>query len=318
MQGATMKKATYLTAAILSMAAAPTMVLAETESNWFSPEKVTVGLSLGQLQGEAKERVYDPEEGGRRVSQLNWKYNNAAIIKGDFAWDFSPWASLGFNGWTTLASSGAAMDDYDWLDTSQSQWSHWSTHPETKLNYANEFDINMKGWLLNEEQYRVGIMAGYQQSSFSWLAKGGSYSYNNGANTGSIPRGEPAIAYKQKFKLPYIGLTARYQYEKFETNLLFKYSNWVNATTNDEHYARGITFKDDVNNSRYYAVVADVGYYVTPQAKVYLEGSWNQYQEKRGSLSSHMPSEGIYVKEDDAGSVANEFYTVTMGLKYSF
>ena len=313
-----MKKVTYFTAAILSSVAAPSMALAESEIDCFTPEKVTIGLSLGQLQGEAKERVYEPKEGDRKVSQLNWKYNNAAILKADLAWDLLPWASLGFNGWTTLASAGAAMDDYDWQDISQSKWTEWSTHPETRLNYANEFDINMKAWLLNEDQYRVGVLAGYQQSSFSWLAKGGSYSYSNGTEIGNFPRGQPGIAYMQKFKLPYIGLSARYKYEKFETNLLFKYSDWVDTTTNDEHYARGVTFKDDVNNSRYYAVVADVGYYFTPQAKVYLEGSWNQYQEKRGSLSYYSPSEGVYEKENDAGSIENEFYTVTMGMKYSF
>lgn len=313
-----MKKASYYTACVLSITAAPSLALAETDPSWFTPEKVTVGLSLGQLQGEAKERVYDPEEGGRKVSQLNWKYNNAAIIKGDFAWDFSPWASLGFNGWTTLASSGASMDDYDWLDTSKSQWTDWSSHSNTKLNYANEFDINIKGWLLNEEQYRLGLLAGYQQSAFSWLAKGGSYNYNSGNDIGNWPRGELSIGYKQKFKLPYIGLVGRYQYEKFETNLVFKYSNWVSANANDEHYARNTTFKDDVNNARYYAVVADVGYYVTPQAKVYLEGSWNQYQEKRGSVSSHDRSDGSYTKFKDSGSMENEFYTVTLGVKYSF
>ncbi len=29
--------------------------------------------------------------------------------------------------------------------------------PDTQLNYANEFDLNIKGWLLNEPNYRLGL-----------------------------------------------------------------------------------------------------------------------------------------------------------------
>ncbi|ELX5462235.1 omptin family outer membrane protease [Salmonella enterica] len=37
-------------------------------SEWFTPEKVSAGLSLGALSGSAKERVY---QDGRRLSQLD-------------------------------------------------------------------------------------------------------------------------------------------------------------------------------------------------------------------------------------------------------
>lgn len=38
-------------------------------AEWFTPEKVSTGLSVGILSGSAKERVYD---NGRRLSQLDW------------------------------------------------------------------------------------------------------------------------------------------------------------------------------------------------------------------------------------------------------
>ncbi len=38
--------------------------------------------------------------------------------------------------------------------------------------------------------------------------------------------------------MPYIGLTGSYRYEDFELGGTFKYSGWVEASDNDEHYDR--------------------------------------------------------------------------------
>ncbi|EBZ5135149.1 omptin family outer membrane protease, partial [Salmonella enterica subsp. enterica serovar Saintpaul] len=43
-------------------------------SEWFTPEKISTGLSVGVLSGSAKERVY---YNGQRLSQLDWKFKNA-------------------------------------------------------------------------------------------------------------------------------------------------------------------------------------------------------------------------------------------------
>lgn len=205
---------------------------------------MSTDISLGTLSGKTKERVYDPTEGGRKVSQLDWKYNNAAIIKGAINWDLMPWLSVGAAGWSTIDSRGANMVDKDWMDASHAgTWTDESRHPNTHLNYANEFDLNIKGWLLNEPDYRLGLMAGYRESRYSFNATGGTYIYSeNGGfrnETGSFPDGERGIGYKQQFKMPYIGLTGSYRYDNFEFSSAFKYSGWVRATDNDEHYARG-------------------------------------------------------------------------------
>lgn len=65
------------------------------------------------------------------------------------------------------------MVDRDWMDSSNpGTWTDESRHPDTQLNYANEFDLNIKGWLLNEPNYRLGLMAGYQESRYSFTARG--------------------------------------------------------------------------------------------------------------------------------------------------
>lgn len=50
----------------------------------FSPESVTVSTSAGMLSGKSHEMVYDTGT-GRKVSQLDWKIKNVAILKGDIS-----------------------------------------------------------------------------------------------------------------------------------------------------------------------------------------------------------------------------------------
>ncbi len=91
---------------------------ASTETLSFTPDNINADISLGTLSGKTKERVYLAEEGGRKVSQLDWKFNNAAIIKGAINWDLMPQISIGAAGWTTLGSRGGNMVDQDWMDSS--------------------------------------------------------------------------------------------------------------------------------------------------------------------------------------------------------
>lgn len=46
---------------------------ASTETLSFTPDNINADISLGTLSGKTKERVYLAEEGGRKVSQLDWK-----------------------------------------------------------------------------------------------------------------------------------------------------------------------------------------------------------------------------------------------------
>ena len=72
------------------------------------------------------------------------------------------------------------MVDRDWLDTSNpGTRTDESKHPNTRLNFANEFDLNIKGWLLNQPDYQLGLMAGYRKIVIALQQKGGSYIYSS-------------------------------------------------------------------------------------------------------------------------------------------
>ncbi|ECW0470419.1 TPA: omptin family outer membrane protease [Salmonella enterica subsp. enterica serovar Mississippi] len=311
---------------LLAVAISASVVLssqAATEPGFFTPEKVSTDISLGSLSGKTKERVYLPEEGGRKVSQLDWKYSNAAILKGSINWELIRWVSVGAAGWTTLDIRGGNMIDRDWMAPSNpGTWTDESRHPNTRLNYANEFDLNIKGWLLNEPDYRLGLMAGYQESRYSFNATGGTYIYSEDGGfrneTGSFPDGERGIGYKQRFKMPYIGLTGSYRYDNFEFGGAFKYSGWVRTSDNDEHYARETTFHSKVNNQNYYSVAVNAGYYLTPNAKVYVEGTWNRVTNKKGDTSIYDRSDNTSDYYKNGAGIENYNLITTAGLKYTF
>ncbi|WP_426818151.1 omptin family outer membrane protease [Winslowiella sp. 2C04] len=291
------------------------------DNNWkinTRADSVSVASSLGWLGGRAQESVY-ASSGGDKVSQLDWKIHNAAIIKADISWDALPWLTANAGGWTTLTSGKGHMVDRDWMDSRQSDPTHYSWHPNTSLNYANEFDLNLKSWLLKGESYRLGPIIGYQQSRFSWTSSGGKYRYYNGLVSGSFPQNRPVIGYQQKFTTPYIGLAGQYRASNVELTTLLKYSNWVKSSDNDEHYLRKLTFRDSSKRSGYYSLLVDAGYYLLPNIKLYTELSYNRYQEGKGGTEIIDRSTGqTHQMKGDVAGLANTYYTALVGVKYTF
>lgn len=281
---------------------------------WFTPEKISAGLSVGALSGSAKERVY---QDGRRVSQLDWKFKNAPILKGNIDWDLSPWVRLGASGWVTAGSHGASdMVDRDWMLPHQAGYSHIS-ESSSRLRSASFWDVNTTIWGVNNDRWRLGVMAGWQQTDYRWDARGGYYSYWNGLVQGNLPDGK-GIGYKLQFKMPYIGLTGGYRYRDIEMNTSFKYSHWVRASDTDEHYLRNATFRDKNRDSDFYSVSADIGYYITPRAKVFIEGEWMRVTNGRGSETATFHDTGEVGYYPDASGIESSSYNVTAGLKYYF
>ena len=307
-----MFKRVLLTGAGL-LALAPSTYAAQSIN--FSPDSVSVETSLSVLNGESREFVYDE---GAKASQLNWKINNAPIIKAGITWDPLSWLSLNANGWTTLASRGSGMDDYDWSYPSQSHWSDWSGSPDTHLNFANQFDLNVTGWLLKEDSFKLGALVGYQETRFSWLAEGGHYSYDNGADVGDFPRGERTIGYQQKYRVPYLGLTGKYVYQDFDITAQFKFSPWVEARDHDEHYMRDLSFNESASNSNYYSGTINAGYSITSQARVFTELSWTRFSEGKGGSTVHDKVTGDSEHYNDAAGIQNYNYAIGAGIEYRF
>ncbi len=278
---------------------------------------MSLSTSLGVLSGKAHEYVYYSETGSK-LSQLDWHIKNAAIINGELNYDFLAWLSINGRGWITLAKNKAAMDDYDWFDPNQKSWTDWSHHENTHLNYANELDLSLRAWLMQKQSYKLGLAAGYQWDSFSWRATGGCYQYNNGTETGCFPGNQPGIGYQQKFRAPYVGLAGKYFINNFEFNALLKFSDWVSAQDHDEHYARNLTFTERGTHSKYYAATINSGYFVTRNAKIFVEASYNHYSNGRADTEIIDNDTGYHEHDSNSAGLSNKNYTLALGLQYLF
>lgn len=282
------------------------------------------GLSLsgglGSLSGKSQEYVYDSFDfnDGRKVSQLDWKIKNAAIVNGEINYDVLSWLSLNARGWTTINKSKSSMDDYDWMSPFQSSWTDWSHHDNTHLNYGNELDLNLRTWVMQEPNYKLGLVAGYQRNSYSWRAIGGCYQYQNGSEIGCFASDELGIGYQQKFTAPYIGVSGKYIINNFEVNALLKFSDWADGQDGDEHYSRSLTFKEHGQNSKFYSATVDLGYHLTQSTKLFAAASYNQYSKGLADMQVTDNITGESLSFSNSAGMANKSYILSLGIQYLF
>lgn len=276
----------------------------------------TVNGSIGYLFGESKEFVFD-DETQQKISQLNWKIESAAVIQGEANYQLLSWLDVNAQGYTTLGQGNALMDDYDWLGPNPYQWSDWSNHPDSDLRYANQFDVNLRGWFLQKHAYKLGGILGYQRTVFSFLAKGGCFSYNNASLVGCFPDGEIGIGYKQEFSAPYLGLVGNYVMNAWEFNGLFQFSNQVDASDIDQHYARDLTFREKGSQFDYYHAMINAGYYVQPQIKFFVQGALTYFPNNKASteILDYSTGEQVFAPVGAAG-LQNQSYVVAFGVQY--
>lgn len=284
----------------------------------FTWNKFTVDSSLGWFKGKAEERSYSPSQGGRKISQLKWTTDGAAIVKLGVEWEPINVFSIGARGWSTLGNGNAQLKDFDW-QTDQRRFTDRSIHNDTTLNFANEVEGHLAGWLFNTEDFKLGMQAGYQWSKFSWKAKGGSYNYNNGADIGEFVHGENIIGYKQSYDMPFIGLIGNYRIGKLEIGGLMKFSDWVNSDDHDNHYKTGMIFETEGEDARYYSYELNLAYYFIPDANLFLNGTWTEYTEAKGKVDIYNVRTNETGQTDSgAGGLKNKFYTFSAGLQYRF
>lgn len=276
----------------------------------------SINGAIGTLGGEANEYVYT--DSGEKLSQLNWKIKSASVIKGEMNYDMLPWLTANLNGWSTFKKGTGVMDDYDWLNPLQKQWTHWSHHENTELRYANDVDVNLRAWLLQDSYYKLGVMAGYEINDFRFLAKGGCFQMYNGRNSGCFSYNLPVIGYEQSFSTPYLGLNGKYLVNDFELNAIIKVSPLAQARDVDDHYLRDLTFKEYNQSSQFYSASFAAGYYVTPEVKVFADATYNRYMKGKADTQVLDHRLGIVEYFENAAGIANKNYVLSLGVQYRF
>lgn len=280
----------------------------------YDNNKLLLNASIGYLQGQSQEFVYYAD--GRKMSELIWDIKQASIMRGGISYDFLSSYTVAANGWVTISKGQAMMNDYDWLYPFQSSPSDWSYHENTQLEYANDFDLNVRKWLVQKDSYKLGIMAGYERSTFSFLATGGCYQYDNAAFIGCFPANELGIGYQQEFETVYVGLAGQYIINKFEFGAGLKYGPWVNSSDVDQHYMRNLTFIEHGDNANFYSAALNSAYEVNNETKLFIEAVYNHFTNTKADteIIDHIAGRTLYIP--NSAGLNNKNYFLSLGLQY--
>lgn len=282
--------------------------------------------SLGLLNGEANEHVYDYEtvDGSRRqLSRLDWDLKN--VMMGGFNGSVRLLDKLTLNGgwWLALSEgSGGEMDDYDWLDTGSADWTHYSLS-EVDVTEGYVFDLNV-GWDLVRDWNGLNAtaLAGYKQDGWSWEDHGVYLLY---PEYGYVPQdayGENLINYEQEFRMPYLGLSADWRTGNFTVLGRVTYSPFVSATDWDEHVARTLQFKESFEGGDLFGAGVEARYAFTQgfMNGIFLTAAVD-YQKIDlivGDMEVTDYSTGETGGDTDVAGIENEYLVISLGLGTQF
>ena len=292
---------------------------------------ISVGgqLSLGLLNGEAKEHVYDYEtaDGSRRqLSRLDWDLKNVAMggvnvsvrpIKHDLLDALT--LNVGF--WNALSEGSGEMDDYDWLDTGSEDWTHYSLS-DVDVTEGYLFDLNVAWDLVAWKDLTARAFVGYKQNGWTWEDSGKYLLY---PEYGYVPQdldGENMINYEQEFRMPYLGASFDFTPGNFTVSGRLTYSPSVEATDWDDHLARDIHFKEEFEGGDMLGFGLDVRYAFT---KGILKGAFftaafdvQTIDLIVGDMEYYDASTGEHGGDDDIAGIENEYAVFSLGGGYQF
>ncbi|WP_426141708.1 omptin family outer membrane protease [Pseudomonas sp. DWP3-1-2] len=285
---------------------------------------VELSIGAGLLNGKSEEKVYDLHEGGGKLSQLNWDFKQVPTLHLGLAYHPADWLTLDVRGWTRMNAGASHMKDYDWLDGEGAGWTHRSDHPDTRLKNAWQAELAATVWALKREDLALGVMAGYQRSQFDWQSRGGSYVYSSDDGyrdlAGQFSAGQKVISYQQTYATPYVGLVGLYGLRNWTLEGRFKYSQWVQARSYDNHYLRDLTFTGNHGNTgQMQSLALALSYHVSPKFSVKAGIDHQVYAETRGStLIRHAPSGQSGRTGHNSSGQANRTTMSTLAVAYQF
>jgi len=278
--------------------------------------------SMGVLNGEAKEHVYDYDTGSRRqLSRLDWDLKS--ILMGGFNGSVRLMDKLTINAgyWTALTEGSGEMDDYDWLEPTSSDWTHYSLS-DVDVTEGYVVDLNVAWDLLVWEDLTARVVAGYKQNNWKWEDRGKYLLY---PEYGYVPEplyGDNMINYEQEIRIPYLGGSVDFGMGNFTFSGYLNWSPVVSATDKDQHVSRTLNFKETFDGGDMLGLGLEARY-------AFTEGFWSgafvstalDYQKVDlmiGDMEVTNYTTGETGGDSDVAGLENETTMLSLGLGLNF
>ncbi len=333
----TKNKRLALLAALFMITVSSTYSMSATSSEVFMGESeskipISISISMGVLNGESEEYVYDGSYG--KVSKLTWDLDRVPVIGIDTSIRPTEKFSINFSGWTKVSESSGNMEDYDWLSDlgDSGPWTDYSSH-STELDEAYMLDINMSYLLYKKNNSSVTGEIGFRHDRYKWNAYGGYAIYDSGYVYIDFDD-EKNISYDQEFYAPYLGLTYNTKKDKWLISSYVRGSLWAWGEAEDTHYYPGltydtgsysdyvsgsdsVTYKDDFDSIAYLSLGLNIGYMMMENLVFTLSGNFQKYFRETGDDTAYY-SDGTSEYYEDSAGTSNYSYMVSLGATYLF
>ena len=266
-----------------------------------SNRRSSMHISVGQAFGEANELVYcQPVSGcpvNHKLSQLIWETEQLTMFTAGFRREVGD-VRLNLEVKLPIEEGEGLMDDYDWLYTNRSDWSHWSNHPDTTVADATTWDMSLDFKFLSSSSTDLDIVLGYKHETWAWESRGGSYIYSDTGSSGFRDQSgtftpvQLVISYEQKFKFPYLGIKLNHNSINWNFHARYTYSIMVNVSAIDHHHLRNLTFVDTFGDGEMNAYEVGLTFKFNRNLGLIATYNHQEYKEVRGETTTLVSSTG--------------------------
>lgn len=288
-----------------------------------SPVVFTLGVGAGYLTGEATELVYNPWEGGRKVSELTWEIDSLFMFGVTAELEVFGWLTAKLDTWFKATDGEASMDDYDW-QVAGGDWTDWSHHGDTDVTDAYIFDLSGEAAFYNSDNVVFSFILGYRADNYGWDARGGDYIYSVSGfrdRQGSFTDGLLGISYEQTHNAVYLGLGTEMNFTNFKVEARVVYAPYVYAEATDHHHLRNlVTYEtyDEFGEGDMIEIDLSGAYYFTKNLSLEVGFSYQSYSTATGDIEWHFRDAGIVDFVEDGAGMDMSTAMISSLVKYTF
>ncbi|HOW97893.1 MAG TPA: omptin family outer membrane protease [Kiritimatiellia bacterium] len=263
--------------------------------------------SVGLLDGQADELVYEPEMDDYKLSELNWDLSGLAMGGAVLS---AAAGKLGCNAgfWVALTQGDGEMKDYDWFIPGM-DWTDYS-RSEVDVESAYSLDINANYLIYGRPEIGIRGVLGFKHDYWEWSDSGQEFIYSTFGFRDTIGsfEGQNVIDYQQTFDIPYVGLNLDGRAGPLGWNAYALYSPLVSAEDKDHHILRDLHFEEDFDGGDFFALGVSGSYRIGKQ--FFLSGAVD-YQDIPEITGDMLIVEDGESYEDSAG-IANNNLMVSL------
>lgn len=285
--------------------------------------EVTIQNSIGQLNGEARELVYDWDENGNRykLSELIWDLKSLTMGGITASAKIYNRYHVSFGYWGAMNTGDGQMDDYDWFIPG-GDWTHWSLS-DVEVDQGSLIDLNSSIDAWRGHGVTLSGIIGYRQNTWSWLDHGIRHIYSSNPYSPAGFRDEvmeddysTLITYRQTIRIPYAGVQATGDFDRFQLRAYGDYSPFVSADDYDHHIYFDDEYEETFSGGSFYGLGVACSWRAWRNLFVTLAFDYQNVPEISGDMT--VRSEGVTRSYQDNAGLSNTFSMYSLRVGYTF